>query len=194
MKNINSAAGVKEEVLKLIDGHKLKILDAGAGRGRIAQELQKKGHDVLIVDQENNLEYKLKFKKANLNEDLPFKNNVFDVVICTEVIDELENPRHLIREFKRIIVPNGYMVISAVNTTTLKGRLKFLIKGILYGYDEQDYIFSHHINPLSIIDFKRICKEEKLKLEKILFNNSKKELFGEIAIFKIRVPIKKTRS
>jgi 2-polyprenyl-3-methyl-5-hydroxy-6-metoxy-1,4-benzoquinol methylase len=188
MKNINSAPGIKEKVLQMISSSKSKldILEVGPGRGYLAEELRKKGNKIICLDLKNNLDFDLPFKQGDLNKKLPFKKGSFDLILCTELIDEIENPRMAIREFKRIIRKNGRIILSTTNILSIKARLYFLLKGTIYGFNKRDYIYSHHISPLAFYDFKRICIEQKLKIEETKYNNSGNSLFGEILILKIK--------
>jgi len=42
----------------------------------------------------------------------PFKDGVFDLVICTEVLEHLENPKKMIAEINRLLARKGAAVIS----------------------------------------------------------------------------------
>jgi ubiquinone/menaquinone biosynthesis C-methylase UbiE len=54
--------------------------------------------------------------KANLicgsGSNMPFKNDVFDVAICTEVLEHLENPENMVKEISRILIRGGTAIIS----------------------------------------------------------------------------------
>jgi ubiquinone/menaquinone biosynthesis C-methylase UbiE len=48
-------------------------------------------------------------------EDLPFKNNSFDTIICSEVIEHLLEPERAIREFERVLKSKGILVVTVPN-------------------------------------------------------------------------------
>lgn len=49
------------------------------------------------------------------NEDLPFDDRRFDVIIGCEVIEHLTNPERLLRECRRVLRPNGILVCTTPN-------------------------------------------------------------------------------
>jgi len=71
-----------------------------------------------------------KFKNNNINfevanlQKMPFADNSFDLVICTEVIEHCENPVEALKELKRILKKDGYLIISAPNYFNFAGLYK----------------------------------------------------------------------
>jgi SAM-dependent methyltransferase len=53
----------------------------------------------------------------DLNETvlLPFNNNAFDIVVCSLSIEYLTNPREIVNEISRVLVPGGRVLISFSN-------------------------------------------------------------------------------
>lgn len=96
-------------------------------------------------------------KVANLNVDkLPFADNSFNIVTCTEVIEHLEHYRETIREMHRVLRPGGALVLTTPNILNLKSRIRFLIFGFhnLFGplHFKESALHSAggHINPVSL--------------------------------------------
>ena len=52
-------------------------------------------------------------------EKFSFKDNTFDVVLCLETIEHVENPHHCIWEIKRILKKDGIFIISIPNAKNL---------------------------------------------------------------------------
>lgn len=44
---------------------------------------------------------------------IPVEDNSFDALLCTEVLEHIPNPIAAIKEFSRILRPNGYLIITA---------------------------------------------------------------------------------
>jgi ubiquinone/menaquinone biosynthesis C-methylase UbiE len=44
---------------------------------------------------------------------IPQPNNSFDAILCTEVFEHLLDPLSALKEFSRLIRPNGYLIITA---------------------------------------------------------------------------------
>lgn len=97
------------------------ILDFGCGDGALAYLLWKKGAKVYGVDNsEIAIDYAIeKHKKIKTNcyfllanYEIPFKENYFDFVICTDVIEHVLEPFRLLSEIKRVMKKDGYAIIS----------------------------------------------------------------------------------
>lgn len=58
-------------------------------------------------------------------EKLPFRDNSFDIVVCTDVLEHLDNPHEVFREVIR--VAKKYIIISLPNMFQLGFRLKILM-------------------------------------------------------------------
>lgn len=67
---------------------------------------------------------------VDLNVDgLPYNNNEFDFVTCTEVIEHLENYRKCIREAYRVLRPGGVAIFTTPNVLSLKSRIRYFAIG-----------------------------------------------------------------
>lgn len=95
-----------------------KILDAGCGEGFTLERLRQrtigrtlKGVDIqdraIVLGKE--VHPRLDMRQGSLYE-LPFEDNVFDVVICSEVLEHLEHPEKALDELAR--VTNRYSIIT----------------------------------------------------------------------------------
>jgi O-antigen biosynthesis protein len=47
--------------------------------------------------------------------DLPFANEAFDVVVCFEVIEHVEDPEAILDELRRVLRPDGLVAVSSPN-------------------------------------------------------------------------------
>lgn len=164
-RNPTSAEGLKECIFNnyLKDCKEKKIVNLGCGYGRFCNELKEQGNEITLVDIHNH-NPSLKYVLADLNKDFPLKSDYFDVVFSIDVIEHLENSRHFLRECRRILKKEGKIIITTPNLTHLKARLKFLLRGVLYGFDKKDYEDSGHITSVFVIDFKRMAKEIGLRI------------------------------
>lgn len=97
------------------------ILDVGAGEGFTLEKLRKaktvkKLEGIEYMDEAIALGKKanphVKIRKGDIY-DLPYKANSFEVVLCTEVLEHLEDPERALLELKR--VTSKYVVLSVPN-------------------------------------------------------------------------------
>lgn len=73
-----------------------------------------------------------KTMKVNFeNDDLPFKETSFDIIVMGEVLEHLRNPARLIKQAQGLLKDGGVIVISLPNECTIYHRLKMLLgKGL----------------------------------------------------------------
>lgn len=97
------------------------VLDVGCGEGFTLDRLQKerigKSYEGLEYSEEaiglgKELYPKLHIRQGDIYQ-LPYENNSFDLVICTEVLEHLENPRKALKELVR--VSNRFVLLSVPN-------------------------------------------------------------------------------
>jgi ubiquinone/menaquinone biosynthesis C-methylase UbiE len=155
-----------------------KVLEIGCGRGSYLRELRKKGCYVEGIDYYNiDDKSKLKIYKVDLEcEDFPMKDNSFDVVLMVETIEHLVNPYKSLREIKRVLKPNGRLIISTHNQTNMFMRLSFLLgkvnacNDVSRQYDLDDD-FGHlkgHLRTYSFSILNRVARKEGFKISRNL--------------------------
>ena len=110
-----------------------KVLDVGCGSGWFLELLAKHGFsDIYGCDYKKNLDFEgFNFELVNLNEqDLPFSDGVFDMVICSDVLEHLENPSRCLRNIRRVVEPEGVVYVTIPNCANILQRLYFLLFGV----------------------------------------------------------------
>lgn len=113
---------------------KASFLDVGCNRGSFTLKAAEKiGTNKIFAIEINKENVKLAMKKgikvveADLNNKLPFKNNSFDIILANQVIEHLYFTDDFIKEIKRILKPNGYLIISSTNLAALHYRIMLLV-------------------------------------------------------------------
>lgn len=94
-----------------------KVLDVGAGTGKLLSELKEKGWQVDGVDgaKEAVVQSKrrgIRINQQNLTKRLKFTANSFDLVTCLDVLEHLEDDQALLNEMKRVVKPNGIILVT----------------------------------------------------------------------------------
>ena len=84
-----------------------RVLDVGAGDGRLARALRGAGAHVVAVDPDPEM---AGFTAAL--PDLPFEDEAFDVVVATFVLNHVGDPRSCAAEMARVTRPGGRVVAT----------------------------------------------------------------------------------
>lgn len=106
----------------------LNIIDIGCGGGLVSVPMCKLGANVVGLDaNENNIKAATDYaKKHNLNisficnsvEDYLAKQHVlYDVVLCMEVIEHVDNTEEFLLNLTKLLKPNGLLILSTINRT-----------------------------------------------------------------------------
>ncbi len=108
-------------VSKIVEGK--NVLDVASGAGYGSQMLAKEANSVEGLDYSKDaVVYARKnFPAKNLTYsigdalNMPYDDNVFDVVVSLETIEHLPDPDKFISEVKRVLKPNGLLIVSTPN-------------------------------------------------------------------------------
>jgi SAM-dependent methyltransferase len=139
-------------------GRKRSHLDIGAGQGELirrlgeAMPLQSAACDFHV---ERFAGGEVPIAQVDLErEPLPYPDNAFDLVTCSEVVEHLENYRALLREAHRVTKPGGLLVLTTPNVLNVQSRMRYLVSGfpVLFGplpvgHDER-HSTARHITPI----------------------------------------------
>lgn len=107
-----------DEFLKDYDLANRLVLDAGCATGRTTQLLTQRGAATVSLD----LGFRLvtyAYQRCRTTQPLvgdvlhlPFKDNAFDVVLSSEVIEHTPHPLAAVSEMYRVLKPGGHFVLS----------------------------------------------------------------------------------
>lgn len=108
----------RNRIIKYISSNS-KILDLGAGAGRIEQ-LNLRGLVVYVcgVDIDNRVLKNPYLHEAKIGyaESIPYKDNSFDVVLCNNVLEHLVDPEKAFREVYRVLKKGGVFIAKTPNS------------------------------------------------------------------------------
>ena len=125
-----------------------RVLDLGCGNGSLCRAIKDQGFDVCGFDpSKEGIEL-----ASSANPDIRFLNigvydqppeewlGAFDLVVSTEVVEHLYNPRALPAFAKKVLKPGGHALI----TTPYHGYLKNLALSVLDKWDAHHTVFWEH--------------------------------------------------
>jgi ubiquinone/menaquinone biosynthesis C-methylase UbiE len=132
----------------------IKILDLGCNRGYDIFRMNKKfgkgnltflGLDISFMDIEyaNDIVDKKDINNCSFivgrAEGTNLESNAFDIVICSEVLEHVPNPRKILKEMHRILKRNGLAIISTPNADNKISRLRiFAPRWLKKGWNKQE--------------------------------------------------------
>jgi len=99
-----------------------KLLDVGCGNGTHSRISDAKKIFGIDLDKKKIDEYYSGIKNENANyffgscENIPFKSNNFDTILCHSVAEHLKYPELVYKEFYRVLKNNGKLIILTTNT------------------------------------------------------------------------------
>lgn len=118
-------------VMWLPGKHPGKLLDIGCGSGMFLEQMQELGWDAYGVEPDRNAAVIAKQTLAATEkifagplEEAGFNNGQFDAITMAHVIEHLPDPVMILKECRRILQPNGRLVVTTPNVNSL-GRKWF---------------------------------------------------------------------
>jgi len=114
----------------------LRCLDVGCGHGGFSEHWAKQteviGLDFSIAMLRTAQKFGLKVYHGDATR-LPFRDGVFDVVICAGVLQVVSERARLVRELVRVAKPGGIILISTLNGDALVRRVfRLLMRSRIY--------------------------------------------------------------
>lgn len=123
----------KIEIIQLhIKGFKdLLVLDIGCYTGEVTAEFKKLGAkaiglDISFISLRKAKSKNLDVIRSDISEALPFKDNTFNFMYCSEVIEHLMDTDKFIIEMNRILKKDGLLFLTTPNIAALKNRIRLL--------------------------------------------------------------------
>ena len=155
---------------------KKNVLDIGCGGGLISEALaDNKANVIGIYENNQNLKEakvhakisKLKVNYVHSSFNNFYKKNKikFDLIICLEFIEHVENFEETLKKITELIKPNGMLILSTINRN-LKSLIfaKIFAEYVLNWIPIGTHEFKNFLKPSEIIS---VLKRNKLKIRNI---------------------------
>ena len=171
-----SAEAVKSLILDRLAAERTRgsLLDFGAGRGELLTRLHELGtyHQLAGIDlfpRPSALPASVSWVQQDLNDE-PTINTEYDVVVCSETIEHLENPRHVFRCLRKLVRPGGVILLTMPNQESIRSYSGLIFAGHFTHFLGACY--PAHITALLRLDLRRMCSEVGLTPPAFYFTNS----------------------
>lgn len=117
----------KRKNRKILDAVPFEVfnaLDAGFGSGILFEELQRRARQVYGIDigegfvrfAHNQFKGGVKIIRSAV-EKMPFRDGIFDCIVCSEVLEHAFHPAEAIKEMYRVVKSDGIVVITTPNVS-----------------------------------------------------------------------------
>jgi 2-polyprenyl-3-methyl-5-hydroxy-6-metoxy-1,4-benzoquinol methylase len=141
------------------------VLDIGCGEGILAATLRQNGNRVTGADilphaaNESVLE---QYFSADLNEGIEpmieaLRGKTFDRVLLLDIVEHLVRPEPLLNQIKRVLKPDGRLILSVPNIANLTIRLSLLFGR--FDYTERGILDKTHVRFFTRKTIRRMLRE-----------------------------------
>lgn len=151
---------VVDELLHTYGSPAGKTLDAGCGEGVLVEKYRDQGWDMVGVDKNYAAE---NIHHGSITE-MPFETGAFDQVLCLDVLEHLHyNDQPLaLTEIRRVLKPDGTIIISIPNLAHFTSRLKLMFRGRLL----RTASVHHHIGDRPAKEYEELLQEANFQIIK----------------------------
>jgi len=144
----------------------VRLLDVGVGRGRSLRYVEALGVAERIrwtgIDLDPRLPERLHRRErwdallADVSRGLPFGDEAFDVVLCEQILEHLDDPAAAVAEIARVLRPGGLLVAGVPTFPPLVAGLRDLAAGIV---SRDDAKHGHgHVRTFTAPSFRRLVR------------------------------------
>lgn len=153
--------------------NKLKILDVGCARGHLSGALKKLGENTVCGIELSEIAAKEAEKYldeiiiGNIEEiDLPYPAEYFDVIVCSNILEHLFDPKNVLIKLKKYLNKNGILLVVLPNVAHYTVRLA-LLRG-KWEYQDTGILDVGHIRFFTKKSAVKMFKEAGYSVDNIL--------------------------
>lgn len=107
---------------------------------------------------------KVFIKRADINDSLPFRANMFDAVTCIATLEHIFDPYFVIAEIDRVLKPEGALILEVPNLVWLPRRLVVMLGKLPITADEEGWD-GGHLHYFTFEETEKLLKENNFEIE-----------------------------
>ena len=157
-----------------------KILDVGCGSGDFLLLMKSLGMKCYGIEPGSFNDDFAKYNKLNIKrgslEEIKFPSNFFDVITLNHVFEHVKSPKEVLKELKRILKPNGDLIIGIPQCDSLAFKI---FKENWVQLDTPRHLFIYSPNVL-----KKYAENTGFKINKMRYNSTPFQFLGSFLYLK----------
>ncbi len=147
------------EVSKHVTKKNARLLDVGCGDATLPLYLDDTinyyGIDVNLKSNQA--------KKVNITKDkFPFKSDFFDYVVCTEVLEHIDNHQNCLSEIRRVLKPDGILLGTVPNCLAFPRIISFSKASLKE--DKSYAVGKNHVVAFGFPEIRDLLRANKFKV------------------------------
>ncbi|MFQ5698250.1 MAG: methyltransferase domain-containing protein [Myxococcota bacterium] len=150
-----------------------RVLDVGCGTGWLAESLREAGFDAISGCDwcpgdriSSGARSFLDYRRLDLNAEglARYEDAAFDLIVCSDVLEHLENPAWMLREMARVTRSSGDVFLSIPNAFNVFERVEILQTGNSSRYARSAPQEHGHISMLPLNVLESLCERAGLQI------------------------------
>ncbi|WP_420573594.1 class I SAM-dependent methyltransferase [Kordia sp.] len=167
---------LRKDIIALIEGENLKVLDVGCSNGINGKWLLDQGMATEVIGVETHKESVVNAKKnitkvieKSIEDEVllqDLKNEGFDYIILGDVLEHLIDPWHVLSELEKSLKPTGKMIISLPNVQHLETMKHLVFKG-KFPYEPSGLYDKTHMRWFTLKNIEDLVDQADMKIEEL---------------------------
>ncbi len=158
-------------------GENREVLDVGCATGYLAEALSGKGCRVCGIEKDRDAAerargtcFRVVTGDAGDPEVLRQAGSGYDVIICADILEHLQDPWSVLRVLRSMIVPGGDVIVSVPNIAYWRMRLSLLTGH--FDYTDTGLLDSTHLRFFTVRTFRETARSCGYRIEDFLINDA----------------------
>jgi 2-polyprenyl-3-methyl-5-hydroxy-6-metoxy-1,4-benzoquinol methylase len=147
-----------------------RVLDVGCDVGFAGRDLLKDGFQILGIDRNpvaltKAADYYQQTILADVENELPFPDGPFNVIIFGDILEHLKNPATIFAHFTEMLAPGGLVIMSVPNVAHVYMRLSLLLGR--FDYRDRGILDRTHVRFFTLRTARRFLEDAGFVIEAV---------------------------